>query len=146
MAVTRPTSLRVGQRELPLPVYFPSISSVKTALRPDDYLQVLSSLVGLNGQFLVSAFDLAAIGRIALENPVEPLRGRGVDERHSDLVIGLEGAIVEISRSDGAPQPVDCHDLLVQEARRVFDETHPAAEQFLEVPVSGVLNHGVVGP
>lgn len=61
MEVTRPTSLLIGQCELPLPAYFPSISSVKTALRPEDYLQVLSSLVGLNGQFLVSAFDLAAI-------------------------------------------------------------------------------------
>lgn len=62
MEVTRLASLLIGQRELPLPVYFPSISSVKTALRPEDYLQVLCSLVGLNGQFLVSAFDLAAIG------------------------------------------------------------------------------------
>lgn len=62
MEATRPASLLIGQRELPLPVYFPSISSVKTALRPEDYLQVLSSLVVLNGQFLVSAFDLAAIG------------------------------------------------------------------------------------
>ncbi|TAK91196.1 MAG: hypothetical protein EPO06_05435 [Burkholderiaceae bacterium] len=62
MEVIRPSSLLIGQCELPLPAYFPSISSVKTALRPEDYLQVLSSLVGLNGQFLVSAFDLAAIG------------------------------------------------------------------------------------
>lgn len=61
MEVMRPATLRVGQRELPLPVYFPSISSVKTALRPNEYLQVLSSLVGINSQFLVSAFDLAAI-------------------------------------------------------------------------------------
>ncbi|MHB0986720.1 MAG: tRNA guanosine transglycosylase family protein [Sulfuricella sp.] len=61
MEVKRPATLRVGQHELPLPVYFPSISSVKTALRPNDYLQVLSSLVGLNSQFLVSAFDLATI-------------------------------------------------------------------------------------
>lgn len=61
MEVARPVTFRVGQRELPLPVYFPSVSSVKTALRPNEYLQVLSSLVGINSQFLVSAFDLAAI-------------------------------------------------------------------------------------
>jgi queuine/archaeosine tRNA-ribosyltransferase len=42
-------------------VYFPSISSVKTALCPLGYLQLLSSLGGLNGQFLVSAFDLAGM-------------------------------------------------------------------------------------
>lgn len=61
MAIVRPTELTIGVRPLPLPVYFPSISSVKTALRPQDYLQLLSSLNRLNGQFLVSAFDLADV-------------------------------------------------------------------------------------
>lgn len=61
MPVMRPTELAIGARSLPLPVYFPSISSVKTALRPQDYLQLLSSLGGLNGQFLISAFDLAGV-------------------------------------------------------------------------------------
>jgi Queuine/archaeosine tRNA-ribosyltransferase len=51
--------LTVGAKSLPLPIYFPSISSVKTALRPQEYLQLLSLLPGLNDQFLVSAFDLA---------------------------------------------------------------------------------------
>lgn len=61
MTVVRPAELTIGTRSLPLPVYFPSISSVKTALRPQEYLQLLSSLGGLNDQFLVSAFDLAGI-------------------------------------------------------------------------------------
>lgn len=61
MTVARVTELNIGARSLPLPVYFPSISSVKTALRPQDYLQLLSSLGGLNDQFLVSAFDLAGV-------------------------------------------------------------------------------------
>jgi len=61
MTVVRAAELSIGARSLPLPVYFPSISSVKTALRPQDYLQLLSSLGGLNGQFLVSAFDLAGV-------------------------------------------------------------------------------------
>ena len=61
MPVVRPTELTIGARLLPLPVYFPSISSVKTALLPQEYLQLLSSLGVLNGQFLVSAFDLAHV-------------------------------------------------------------------------------------
>lgn len=61
MPVVRPTELTIGARSLPLPVYFPSISSVKTALCPQDYLELLSSLGGLNHQFLVSAFDLAEV-------------------------------------------------------------------------------------
>lgn len=63
MTVRRPPELDFGGKALPLPVYFPSISSVKTALPPQDYLQVLASLVGINRQFLVSAFDLAALAR-----------------------------------------------------------------------------------
>lgn len=63
MSVSRPATLRVGEKDLALPVYFPSVSSVKTSLRPQDYLQVLSSLAGLNGQYLISAFDLATIER-----------------------------------------------------------------------------------
>lgn len=61
MPLERPEHLNLGTRSIPLPVYFPSISSVKTALQPLDYLQFLSSSVGLTGQFLISAFDLAGI-------------------------------------------------------------------------------------
>lgn len=63
MTVRRPPELNFGGKALPLPVYFPSISSVKTALQPLSYLQVLASLVGINRQFLVSAFDLAALAQ-----------------------------------------------------------------------------------
>lgn len=63
MTVLRPAELKFGAQSLPLPVFFPSISSVKTALRPNDYLRLLSSLGELNRQFLVSAFDLAEINQ-----------------------------------------------------------------------------------
>lgn len=63
MNVRRPSAMDIGGKALPLPVYFPSISSVKTALQPAEYLQVLASLVGINRQFLVSAFDLAALDK-----------------------------------------------------------------------------------
>ncbi len=55
----RPPELIVGGKALSLPVYFPSISTVKTALQPQEYMQVLASFMGVNNQFLVSAFDLA---------------------------------------------------------------------------------------
>lgn len=61
MSTSRPTAIVVGDRSLPLPVFFPSISSVKTALLPHEYLQLVSSLAGLTRQFLASAFDLAGL-------------------------------------------------------------------------------------
>lgn len=63
MATDRLTTLRFGEHTVLLPAYFPSISSVKTALRPTDYLHVLSSLINLNSHFLISAFDLATAGQ-----------------------------------------------------------------------------------
>jgi queuine/archaeosine tRNA-ribosyltransferase len=45
--------------KLALPEYFPSVSSVKTALRPFEYLKLLAALEPIARHFLVSAFDLA---------------------------------------------------------------------------------------
>lgn len=58
MSGTCPGRLRVGAVELDLPIFFPSVSSVKTALSPLDYVRTINALSAVNGQFLVSAFDL----------------------------------------------------------------------------------------
>jgi hypothetical protein len=62
MAVERTDQLAFGARHLLTPVFFPSISSVKTALPPSAYLALLHSLRELTPQFLVSAFDLSQGG------------------------------------------------------------------------------------
>jgi queuine/archaeosine tRNA-ribosyltransferase len=54
-------NVQTASGSLPLPVFFPSISSVKTALPPIEYLKFLSSLTDLTGQYLVSAYDLFRI-------------------------------------------------------------------------------------
>jgi len=59
MTVIRPPELAVGEARLPLPIFFPSISTVKTTLTPQEYLAILHSLRNVNRQFLVSAFDLS---------------------------------------------------------------------------------------
>lgn len=62
MALVRPKEIILGDTPLPTPVFFPSISTVKTALRPAEYLATLHSLRDMNRQFLVSAFDLGRSG------------------------------------------------------------------------------------
>lgn len=60
MGLSRPTgpkTLLIGGRALTLPVLFPSVSSVKTNLRPVDYVEVLTAIQ--EPQFLVSAYDIA---------------------------------------------------------------------------------------
>jgi queuine/archaeosine tRNA-ribosyltransferase len=58
MPLERPASLTVGNVRLELPVFFPSVSSVKTALPPLAYVELLAALAGSNPQFLISAYDL----------------------------------------------------------------------------------------
>ncbi len=62
MAITRPEEIVLGETCLATPVFFPSISTVKTALQPAEYLATLYSLREMNKQFLVSAFDMGRSG------------------------------------------------------------------------------------
>jgi len=59
MTIARPKEIVLGNVNLPTPVFFPSISTIKTALTPVQYLSTLHSLRNLKKQFLVSAFDLS---------------------------------------------------------------------------------------
>jgi queuine/archaeosine tRNA-ribosyltransferase len=60
MQVERLYQINLGENHLSLPIFFPSISSLKTTLQQlQEYLEILKTLVGINNQFLVSAFDLA---------------------------------------------------------------------------------------
>lgn len=58
MAIARPQEIALGSTRLPTPVFFPSISTIKTALAPAEYLSILHSLRNMNRQLLISAFDL----------------------------------------------------------------------------------------
>jgi len=59
MANTRQCELYIAQTAIPLPCFFPSVSSVKTNLMPVDYLELLTAAV--HPLFLVSAYDIANI-------------------------------------------------------------------------------------
>jgi queuine/archaeosine tRNA-ribosyltransferase len=54
----RASSIQIGSAKLELPVLFLSVSSVKTALPPLEYVRLLIALRASFPQFLVSAFDL----------------------------------------------------------------------------------------
>lgn len=59
MTVSRLECIVVGRARQSVPAFFPSISTVKTALLPGEYLATLHALRDVSPQFLVSAFDLA---------------------------------------------------------------------------------------
>lgn len=59
MQVDRPPVIKLDSQELKLPIFFPSVSSVKTAMPPVEYVQLLKALRAVKNQFLISAFDLA---------------------------------------------------------------------------------------
>ena len=57
MATDRNTELCIAQTALPLPCFFPSVSSVKTNLMPVDYVELLDAAA--HPLFLASAYDMA---------------------------------------------------------------------------------------
>ncbi len=59
MSAPRPKRLSLGNVDLDLPIFFPSVSSIKTNLPPVEYIKLLAALTAQNKQFLVSAYDLA---------------------------------------------------------------------------------------
>ena len=59
--------------------------------------------------------------------------------RERDLVIDLEGSVVKVARSEGAPDAVDDHDLLMQERFLVLEEADPSVEERSVIMVGGVL-------
>ena len=61
MGVVRPAVLSAGNVKLAVPEFFPSVSSVKTALQPLEYIKLLAALEPIAAHFLVSAFDLARL-------------------------------------------------------------------------------------
>lgn len=76
----RARSLKIGKTELGLPIFFPSVSSVKTTMAPLEYVRVINALRATNGQFLVSAFDLGRTNneeRAALQSELTQAREAG---------------------------------------------------------------------
>ncbi len=57
MATDRSRELCIAQTALPLPCFFPSVSSVKTNLMPVDYVELL--VAAGHSLFLASAYDIA---------------------------------------------------------------------------------------
>lgn len=57
MTVTRPFALSIAGTTIPLPCFFPSVSSVKTNLMPVDYIELLNA--ARHPFYLVSAYDIA---------------------------------------------------------------------------------------
>jgi len=58
MTDTRIQSLYLGGISVPLPCFFPSVSSVKTNLMPVDYIELLTAAA--HPLYLVSAYDIAS--------------------------------------------------------------------------------------
>jgi hypothetical protein len=60
LGIKRQTTLAIGGSSLTLPAFFPSISSIKTNLRPLQYLEFLVTCA--QPHFLISAYDIANCG------------------------------------------------------------------------------------
>src|SRR6187401_3106235 len=59
----------------------------------------------------VGGVQLLAVRAVGLEDLLQLLRQRAVEEAERDLVVGLERAVVEVARAHRAPDAVDRHHL-----------------------------------
>ena len=78
MAIDRITELSFAHTALPLPCFFPSVSSVKTNLMPVDYVELLAAAG--HSQFLVSAYDIASCiedERLRMDTALKQSKRRG---------------------------------------------------------------------
>lgn len=140
MCISRPRSILIGGRDLVLPVFFPSVSSVKTVLLPKEYLQLLASLTGLVDQFLMSAFDLNEIDR-----PEDALVSL-TKARQSGAITVMDSGNYESFWKDAKSRWTQekFHDTLARfsfDFAFGFDEQSPPAEktEHLDLVVSGWL-------
>ena len=58
MTISRPTTIEIGNTKIDVPIFFPSISTVKTTISPLFHVSVLLCLREKNKNLLISAFDL----------------------------------------------------------------------------------------
>ncbi len=81
MSRERPLDIALGTCAFKLPVFFPSVSSLKTNLPPEYYVAALTELSAYVGQLLVSAYDVErreAGAREGLLNEIQSARDMGI--------------------------------------------------------------------
>ena len=115
MPENRKTELHVAETVLPLPCFFPSVSSVvKTDMTPTDHIQLLSS----SGQphFLISAYDIANCGsrdREHINSALDKSKERGA------IILMDSGNYEKFWKKDKAWRANDFHKV-VESCRMIF--------------------------
>jgi len=127
MTIGRPDEVALGSVYLATPAFFPSISSVKTALPPAEYLAALHSLRDSNKQFLVSAFDLGRAGS------GDGLAQRLAAAQDAGIIVLMDSGNYESYWTEGQAnwQQPDFHDALRRFSCSFafgFDDQNPPAD------------------
>ena len=127
MTARRHDELHLSGTAFHTPAFFPSISSLKTSLRPADYLMVLCSLHDIIPQFLMSAYDLSRS-----ECP-EILRSRLQGAKDAGATVLLDSGNYEAYWKEGNDSwtQQDFHEVLAHfpcTAAFSFDNQHPPSD------------------
>ncbi len=139
MAQDRTYELPIAQTVLPLPCYFPSVSSVKTNLMPVDYVELLDAAA--HPLFLVSAFDIANCPpehRPRINTALNRGKGRGT------AILMDSGNYERFWKGEQAWTPDRFHDVAKETEHHLcfcYDNQEPprTAEAIAEDVVSSVL-------
>lgn len=139
MSTNRSPELHVAQTVIPLPCFFPSVSSLKTQLTPVDYVELLAA-AGYP-LFLVSAYDLVH----CTESQRRQMRAalRRCKEQGSVILMD-SGNYERLRKADKAWQPECFHQIAETNDYHVcfcYDNQNPPSNSTLiaEEVVAGVL-------
>lgn len=151
MAMDRNTELCIAKTVIPLPCFFPSVSSVKTNLLPVDYVELLDAAT--HPLFLVSAYDIAT----SPENHRSRIDAALVrSEERGSVILMDSGNYESFWKGDEGWQPATFHDIVSDSQHNLcfcYDNQEPPdnSESIAKDVVDSVLrdqNHtrGTVAP
>src|SRR5260370_13795212 len=63
-----------------------------------------------------------------------------IENAQADLIVQLEGSVVEVRRADARPHAVDDDDFLMQQSRLILPDLHTVLQQRSVLMMAGVLH------
>ena len=139
MVIERNMELCIAQTTLPLPCFFPSISSVKTNLLPVDYLELL--IAAGHSPFLMSAYDIAH----CVDSHSSRISAALAQSRKDSSVILMDSGNYESYwKNDKSWRPDNFHHIVSSNHHNIcfcYDNQQPpdVSQSIIEEVVAGVL-------
>src|ERR1700736_6350610 len=87
---------------------------------------------------------LRGAAKVIGERGPQAVGDASIENAEADLIVQLEGPVVEIRGADARPDAIDDDDFLMQQSRVVLPDFHAVFEKRAELVMAGVLDDRAV--